>query len=333
MKQKILIITHSNDNDCVKNVSAALSAEGASVIRFDTDLYPTQVGLTTRYTNGNLRSFLDTAEGPVDLSEVNACWYRRLWIGKGIPKNMDPQLRAPSLEESRRSFSGVLNSLDAFCFDPYFHVKKASVKQLQLKVADQLGLNIPKTCITNKAEDVRAFYRQCTGEVITKMQSSFAVFREGVENVVFTNTIDEEMLDDLDGLEYCPMTFQEMIPKELELRVTIVGDQVFAAAIDSQQMEATKTDWRKDGVGLADYWVKHDLPADIKTKLLGIMDYFQLNYGAIDLILSPDGQYHFLEINPAGEYMWLEDTPGFEISEQIAKVLLGKCFRRNEVSR
>ncbi len=330
MKDKILIITHSEDHECVTNVTSALEDQGASVLRFNTDKFPTEVGLTTEYSNFALHNYLQIGEERHKLSEISACWYRRLKVGHGIPEDMDPQLRKPSIEESRRTFFGVLHSLDAFCLDPYYHVKRGSIKQLQLKIAVELGLNIPKTCITNRAEEVRRFYAQCPAGVITKMQTAFAVYREGVENVVFTNQIDEDMLDELDGLELCPMTFQEAIPKALEIRVTIAGDQIFSAAIDSQQSERSKMDWRKDGVGLIDQWVDHPLPKELNDKLLAMMDRFQLNYGAIDLILHPDGRYFFLEINPAGEYMWLERTPGYKISEHLAKILLGKVYRRND---
>ena len=213
--------------------------------------------------------------------------------------------------------------------DPYFHVRKASVKQWQLKEAAQIGLRIPKTCITNNAEDVRRFYVTCPEGIITKMQSSFAVYREGIENVVFTNVIEEAMLEELDGLELCPMTFQEAIPKQLELRVTIVGKKIFTAAIDSQASERAKNDWRKDGQALLDHWFAYNLPEEIEEMLLQLMDKMQLNYGAIDLILHPNGTFYFLEINPVGEFMWLERIPGFEIGEELAKVLLGEVWRRN----
>ena len=40
------------------------------------------------------------------------------------------------------------------------------------------------------------------------------------------------------------MIFQELVPAEVDLRVTIVGDQVFAAAIHSQ--EVCRTRWTSD---------------------------------------------------------------------------------------
>ncbi len=58
------------------------------------------------------------------------------------------------------------------------------------------------------------------------------------------------------------------------------------------------------------------------------MDVYGLNYGAIDLILSPEGQYYFLEVNAAGEFFWLDKICDHAISRQIAHVLLGKASRR-----
>lgn len=53
-----------------------------------------------------------------------------------------------------------------------------------------------------------------------------------------------------------------------------------------------------------------------------------MNYGAIDIILTPDWKHVFLELNPYGEFFWLERSPDFPISEAIADVLLGHSPRR-----
>ena len=47
-----------------------------------------------------------------------------------------------------------------------------------------------------------------------------------------------------------------------------------------------------------------------------------LAYGAIDLVLTPDGRYVFLEINPNGQYLWIEQLTGLPISEAIAEWLM-----------
>ena len=80
---------------------------------------------------------------------------------------------------------------------------------------------------------------------------------------------------------------------------------------------------------MIDQWFEYPLPAQLEQKLLRLMDHLRLNYGAIDLILHPDGTFYFLEINPAGEFMWLQKAPGFPIGEQLAKVLMGTAWRRD----
>jgi glutathione synthase/RimK-type ligase-like ATP-grasp enzyme len=160
--------------------------------------------------------------------------------------------------------------------------------------------------------------------MIVKMLSSFAIYDEqGQEKVVFTNQVKPEELENLEGLDLCPMTFQERIPKALELRTTVVGNQVFTASIDSQNNQKARDDWRRQGLFMIKDWKPYELPTDVTEKLLELMKYFGLNYGALDLILTPDGRYVFLEVNPVGEFFWLECyPPHFPISQAIADLLL-----------
>ena len=324
----VLIITRSGDNECVDLVAAAIKRKGGNSVRFDTDRFPTETRLIAEYAKTEERLRLVSKEGDLDLRDISSIWHRRLEIGGRIPATLDPQLRIASVEESSRTVKGMLESLKAFRMDPEPAIRRAENKQLQLQAARELGLETPRTLITNDPEAVRAFAQSCESGMITKMLSSFAVYEDGVEKVVFTNPVGPEDLDHLDGLNLCPMTFQENIPKALELRATVVGDRTFTASIDSQGSEAAQNDWRKDGVALLRDWKEYELPPSVKERLLRLMDYFGLNYGAVDFILTPDGRHVFLEVNPAGEFFWLENCPGLPISSAIADVLLGKAFRR-----
>jgi glutathione synthase/RimK-type ligase-like ATP-grasp enzyme len=164
--------------------------------------------------------------------------------------------------------------------------------------------------------------------MITKMLSSFAIYEGGKELVVFTNPVKPENLADLSGLRLCPATFQEMLPKSLEIRATVVGQRVMSAAVDSQVSTRATHDWRRDGVRMLQDWKPYQLPVEVEEKILRLMDYFSLNYGAVDIILTPDGKHIFLELNPCGEFFWLERSPGLPISDAIADVLLGHAARR-----
>ena len=325
----ILIITHSDDNDSVARVIETIARDGDHAIRFDTDRYPTDVRLTAYYSAfGDERLTLTNDEGEFDLREVTAVWHRRINFGAQLPANLDKQLRHASLGEASAAAHGMLASLKAFRLDDVRHIRHAENKQLQLQVARELGLDTPRTLTTNDPAAVRAFANSCEDGMITKMLSSFAIYEEGKELVVFTNAVKPEDLADLSGLSLCPATFQELLAKSLEIRVTVVGQRVMSAAIDSQVSARAAHDWRRDGVRMIHDWQHYQLPLNVEEKILRLMDYFSLNYGAIDIILTPDGRHVFIELNPCGEFFWLERAPGLPISDAIAGLLLGHSPRR-----
>lgn len=327
---RALIITRTNDNESVAYVTRALERRGARAFRFDTDRFPTEVRARIRIDGGAVGATLEDRGDVLDLSEIAGAWHRRLDIAGLLPRSMHAALRGPSIGESRRVLLGLFASLPCFVIDPTARLREAEHKQLQLQVARKLGLDVPRTLVTNSAEAVRAFWDECSGRVITKMMSGFAVVEEGRDMVVFTNVLAREDLRELEQLALCPMTFQEHLDKALELRVTIVGERVFAASIDSQRLDRAQVDWRREGHTLVPDWKPYALPSTVEQQLLALMDAFGLNYGAIDLILTPEGRCVFLEINPAGEFFWLDRDGALPISDAIADVMLGLAPRRTE---
>jgi MvdD family ATP-grasp ribosomal peptide maturase len=326
----VLIITHSADNESVSLVTKAIEERGGRAFRFDTDRFPTEVQLVAQYGETPERLTLKADSATLDLREVSAIWHRRLNIGGQLPREMDRQFRSASLGEARATIMGMLASLEVFRMDAEPLIRHAENKQLQIKVARELGLETPRTLITNDPEAVRAFAETCERGMITKMLSSFAIHEDDAEKVVFTNPVTKEDLNDLDGLKLCPMTFQEQVSKVVELRVTIVGERVLAAAIDSQSSARAAHDWRRDGARLLNEWQPYELPPEVEEKLLRLMDHFELNYGAADFIVTPEGRHVFLEVNPSGEFFWLELSRGLPISSAIADLLLGHSKRRGQ---
>ena len=319
----VLIITHSQDNESIPLVIKAIESEGGKAFRFDTDRFPTEVQLDICYKSECEQVILTNDNEKLNLNEVSAVWYRRIAIGARIPKTLDKQLRQAYIGECRATIQGAIESIRGFHLDRVANIRLAENKQLQLQVAREVGLDTPHTLTTNNPQAVKKFAQDCEGGMITKMLSSFAIYDQlGQENVVFTNSVSSEDLENLDGLHLCPMTFQEKVPKALELRTIIVGKQVFTAAVDSQALHHARNDRRREGIALLNAWELYNLPQDVEKKLLQLMDYFGLNYGAIDIILTPDNRHVFLEVNPVGEFFWLEKTPGLPISNAIAQTLL-----------
>jgi MvdD family ATP-grasp ribosomal peptide maturase len=329
---KILIITHTGDNFSIEKVTEYIDKNGCEVIRFNVDEYPLKNKLTTTFQDGEWVTFLETSEKKYRLDDIASVWYRRAYnLGHGLREEMEPKFYGAAMGEIRNTLFGFLESIDAYSLGKPSVYRRLDSKEEQLKIADKIGLKIPETTITNNPEEARQFILKHQN-VVAKMQTGFAIYEDGVESVVFTNVVKEDKLEELDTLLYCPMQFQKKIEKKKELRVTIVGRDVYAFEIDSQQSDAAKVDWRKDGVNLIDKWVPTDLPSDIEVKLLELLDIYNVDYGAIDIIVSHEDEYYFIEINGAGEFFWLDNlTEGNLISKSIADVLCDKAPRRNNM--
>ena len=52
------------------------------------------------------------------------------------------------------------------------------------------------------------------------------------------------------------------------------------------------------------------------------MSEFNLNYGALDFIVTPNDEWYFLELNSMGQFLWIEDLTGLDISKSIATWLI-----------
>jgi len=58
------------------------------------------------------------------------------------------------------------------------------------------------------------------------------------------------------------------------------------------------------------------------------MNRLELIYGAIDMRLTPEGQFVFLEINPSGQWSFLEERAGLPMTETFAQLLIN--YEKNQ---
>jgi glutathione synthase/RimK-type ligase-like ATP-grasp enzyme len=227
--------------------------------------------------------------------------------------------------------------------------RSASRKPFQLQAALAAGLRIPKTLITNDPAQVLAFRDECEGQIAFKPLSGVssraldyskeaadlfagqfslepAIKESSTEStipLIFTQILDDSKIPYLSNLAASPAIFQEYVEKSSELRVTIVGSQVFAARIYSQEANITKTDFRRFSLP-GNPKIRHELcklPDELVRRLLQLMNALNLVFGCIDMIETPEGDYVFLEVNPSGQWGWIEDYTGAPISQALAGML------------
>ena len=266
--KKVLIITHTQDNECIEVVSKKIKELNGLPIRFNVDEYPLKYSISSCYENNEWKVYLDYQGVRVSIHDVEAVWYRRSHnLGAGLSNVLDKEFVSSAYGEIRTTLFGMLESLNCFQISKFSQYRRLDSKEEQMKIATHLGLKVPETCITNNPQEAKRFVQERPNGVISKMQSSFAIVKDGIENVVFTNIVKEEDLNSIDTLQFCPMQFQEKLDKKLELRITIVGDEVFTLAIDSQKSENAKVDWRKEGNAMIADWVPYELPVENQRKI------------------------------------------------------------------
>jgi MvdD-like protein with pre-ATP grasp domain len=319
----ILILTEPKDLHA-NLVEARLRQRGARICRFDWSEFPRTASLSVEFRGGRKHVWLKRGGERLDLTECTAGWLRR--PGKPLTPGTIPDalLRHYADEECLRLVQDIWNALDIPCLPGPLHaIRGADNKQLQLQLATELGLEIPPTLITSDPDEFLEFYREHEGRLIDKFPSTVmaASQRTGGSLMRFTQAVTTRDVGYARRLRHSPMLFQAQIPKRFELRITVVGDQVLPAEIHSQATRRTQLDWRHYDWGHTPYRV-HRLPDAIRRACLEMVSRLGLRFGAIDMIVTPDGRYVFLEINPNGQWMWIEDETGLPIAEAICDTLL-----------
>jgi MvdC family ATP-grasp ribosomal peptide maturase len=317
----VLLITHSGDFFTIDRVAEALSKKGVQPFRFDTDKFPLEVQLTVKFNKSKTYYMLEYGGHSITTEQVKAVWMRRIWEAK-LGEELAPKFREASIKESLATLDGFWDSLrEARWVDNLEKINFAHNKLRQLRVASELGFVIPQTLVTNKAEAAREFFQQVKGKMVSKLLTSLSRSMEQPAFFLYTSVVKEEDLVAAESLRYCPMVFQEEIPKLLELRVVYVNGNVFVGALDASAYAEAKVDWRSPGVDVGK-WQHHQLPEEIVGCLKAFMRKFGLLFGAFDFIVTPSGEYVFLEINPLGEWGMLERDLELPISSAIADALI-----------
>lgn len=320
----IIILLVSNKSDITTDyLVCEFYKRDVPFFRFNTEDYPLNIQIQSVIKKKSFNIFLKDIESTLNLNNIASIWYWRPEIPnlKGI--DIDKANRDYSIKESFFALENLWASLDVFWINNPFDIKKAENKQLQLKKAIGLGFKVPNTIISNNHDDIEDFYQANHKNIIIKPIGTSKITYKDHEEVIYTNLITESKIKKLDKTLPIPSIYQENIAKKYDIRVTIVGDQLFPVEIHSQSIFNSKIDWRKSDDKKLIY-KKHILPKDIGFKCLRMLNVFNLSYAAIDLILTPKGEYYFLEINPNGLWAWIENRTEYKISKAIADLLCSK---------
>lgn len=333
MNKKILIVTNSFDIHADELLSI-LARKQQTAFRLDLDGFPRDYQISQVFQQGRvsqqIRRLPDGAW--LDLDSIGATWIRKPGEFSYLSPDLSPQELAFAKQEAEHTLQGILNMLDCYWMSHPLPLRGAQWKAEQLRRAERMGFRVPASIITNCPDEVRRFQQGLAGKMIFKAMSTPSLAAEDlaqeqrITNGLHTTIIEDDM--DFAAVAELPCHFQEYIPKQYELRVTIIGEHVFAAKIHSQDDARTAIDSRDMSAEIR--YEACVLPADLQQRCLDFVHSYGLHFGALDLIVTPDAKVVFLENNPAGQFLYIEQLiPEFNMLETLADTLIKEAQCHN----
>lgn len=316
---KVLLITNTSDFTC-DYVVRSLKKIGADFYRFNTDEIDSAVFLSFDFTN-NVFTLYDRPKNlRIDILTFQSVYFRRPELPRIGEIDLSQDERQFIQLEIRHTLEGLYKILrHAYWISDVDSIRKADNKIYQQIIAKEIGFKIPSGIVTNESSAFQAFVTK-NKKCIVKPIYSGQIGWPRMKSVVFTSKL--ENVPEEEQIELSPSYLQEQIEKRYDIRVTVVGEMVFAARIDSQSTRETQTDWR-----VGENILPHEsisLPDALKIQCVELVKKLNLRFGAIDFVETPKGEFIFLEINPNGQWAWIETQTGMPISDTIAKLLVNE---------
>jgi glutathione synthase/RimK-type ligase-like ATP-grasp enzyme len=318
----ILLISNTQDLTC-DFVVREIRERGLEFARLNTDEFPTNgFGVATFGRGQSPRRVIrwKNRERILDFDQISSVLYRRPVPPVPDDKITNLAVRKFCQDESYDFLRGMWFSLNAYWISHPEAIRRAEHKITQLTIAQQLSFNIPKTLVTNDPDEVRAFFSSCPNGIVVKPLYVGFVDDPNQPRNIFTTLVSEKDLQDVETVCLAPSIFQERVLKVFDIRVTVIGQRVFAAQIMTDSLPSHIPDWRFAPIDTLRHQI-YCLPSDIKESCLRLVESLGLEFGAIDLAVDQNGDHVFFEINANGQWAWLETILDLPISKCIVDCL------------
>lgn len=304
---RMAIVTLDGDlhASVIKHVMA--QRYGVDVAIVAADLIPAAGGLSWRSDDVANGTAPTDDGGRVELADVDLVWWRR---GRGEPEVpdevTDPTMRRLVAKDCRAGLRGTfLAAFDGTWISDPLATERAQNKLLQLRVAQQVGLSVPRTLVSSDPVAIRDFVRAIGGRAVAKALTALLGTALEAGRVELGNLTEDR------ELALAPTIYQAEVAGTDHLRVMVFGDEVHAARIRSGVL-----DWRLDG----DVQVEPiELDGPLEHQLRQVVAGLGLRMGIFDLKVTPAGEPVFLEINPQGQFLFVEGLCGLPLADAFAR--------------
>src|SRR5215211_7080115 len=318
----VLILTRRFDPEA-DLVTIKLLSKGIDCMRLNMEDIPKQM-LIKYIINQDTDSSteLEINNETLDISEISLAWLRHFDI-TGLNFDMDEPARTFSFQQWNEALYMLLRTLNCKWINSPEAVSQANDRRKQLLAAKESGFEVPSTLITNDGEAAKKFYHSHNGNIVVKALHNHGVELDGKIYSMYTRSITNQDLAMLTDLIYAPCILQEKLRKESEMRVTVVGDQVFAATLNFRSNYKKFDDIHR--CSSADIYLKahNKLRPLIIEQCIQLIKSLGLKYGAIDFVIDNSDNLVFLEVNPSGDWYWIEQKTRLPITSAVAGLIEG----------
>ena len=273
---------------------------------------------------------------PIDIpvEDVRVVWYRRWTFFRRFLDDMDPiddGSAGITGYAARRALRREIDAAGRALMSAFAHARWLSEpgttdvdKVHALRVARDAGVSIPETLVTTSRAEVAAFLDSAPAGIITKNLAASPLsidLADGTSLATYTEPVPAEALEGWPET-FAASLFQHRIDKSYELRVFVLGDDLYAMAMFSQDDPKTATDFRRYQLRRPNRYVPYRLDDDLADRLRSLMRSLDLETGSIDLIRSPDGDTFFLEVNPVGQFGMVSQPCNYHLERRVAEYLI-----------
>jgi len=315
---RIIVLSSYQDFHAIA-VAEAIRRKGGDVELWLTSDFPTRMRESVYVDGAEVRMAISGSAIGEETPDV--VWNRRprFVLEPNILHPADLKFASAQCLQFREGFYQTF-APKAFWVNPYAAGELAELKIYQHRKATDMGLPMPTTLYSNDPAEIRSFLQARKGEVIYKPFRALPWRDDKTEWSAFTACVDESRLVDDDLLMSTPGIYQELIPKAFELRVTVIGEQIFATKLFSQDTKHGRLDWRYGQNDL--HMESFELPPSVAASSQQLLRSLGLVFGCLDYIVTPDGRYVFLEVNQMGQWLFIEAGTDQPLLDAFTELLI-----------
>lgn len=285
----------------------------AGVTLLDLSKFRQPLELAMRYGNTDRNCALQiTSAISLPLHDFRVIWWRYPSFPADEFNNSDSLNLTLSNPNIYQQFASLSPAIDVFWVNHPIRNITATNQAHLLRVAQEVGLGVPPTLITNNLQQVQDF--------VSDRDATYKLFsptEQGWKEIVAPIG---DLLNVSDPLFYNSLVLQESIQSQFDVKIAVVGEEIFSVALYKIKHS------RGNGHGESIRTEVFELPSEIKRALWQLISKLGLVYATVELSLTTSYEWVLLGLDPVGDWLSFEEYSQQPITKSIAK-LLASCDR------